>query len=89
MWATGGALRKGQRGPGKVLPGLRKGKATVHGVGMGRRGRAKWDADGGGSGVGKGVSGGDEGVQGGEEGGREGSEECSEGKPLMALDSCC
>ena len=93
MWSTGAGLQKGQRGLGKVLPGLQKGEATVRGVGMGRRGQAKWDANGGVSGVGKGVSGGDEGVQGGvaggEEGGREGVEECGEGKPFVASDSRC
>ena len=65
MWATGVGLQKGQRGPGKVLPGLWEGEAEVCGVSMGRRGWAEQNADGGVSGVGKGVSGGDEGVQGG------------------------
>ena len=85
MWATGAGLKKGQRGPGKVLPGLREGEAEVCGVGMGRRGWAERNANGG-------VSGGDEGVQegvvGGEEGGGEGVEERSECDPFVASDPC-
>ena len=55
MWAPGAGLQEGQRGLGKVLPGLQEGEAEVCGGGMGRRRWVEQNADGGVNRAGKGV----------------------------------